>query len=137
MKRLLLSVATALSLTATAQQINFLTFRAIDGTETSIPLAQGIRITFSEGRLHAVVGEQTHAFSLNEMSSMWLSEMPTSVMTLEHNTEYAHGSMVSIHTLDGRLAARYIHGIDNAPSLPMGIYLFKNAGITHKKIVTP
>lgn len=137
MKRYLLIAATLLSLSVAAQKADYLTLRTTDGTESSLSLSEGIRITFDNGQIKVVAGSKTFVRPLTEMSRMWLSATPTVINDIHSNDGFAEGSLVSVYTLDGRLAATFTQSKGNEPQLPEGIYIFKSSDKTIKKIIAP
>lgn len=77
MKRVLaivvISVCTSLATDLSAQTYGYMTFRQMDGTQTSLA-AHGLRLTFEGDHLIATVAEGWHTFNLATLASMRFTE---------------------------------------------------------------
>ncbi len=115
--------------TAVAQdRYEFVTFKTADGVEQSLP-AMGLSITFKDGKLLAVNGEQSATIALSDISSMFFTYTATGIATPEKNAvkvrivggklqiDAPAGSRVSVFTPDGRIV-----GTEN---LTKGIYVVR------------
>lgn len=137
MRKLLLTMAAALccTLPVAAQQLDYLTFRAVDGTEQSLPL-DGLKITFEGQQLHAAAQGATLTYALPQLAMMFFAETATGideVTAARDEVAIVNGQVclkgrpadhVQIYTLAGVQVANR--------SLPRGIYLVKVAGRTYK-----
>lgn len=138
MKRLTLLTALAFAATlgAAAQSRDYLTFRKADGTEQSLP-AVGLKLTFADGQVKAVNGQQSATFALADLRTMFFAQTATGITAAGQTataapvivggrlvTNAPAGSRVSVFTADGRRA--------DADNLPRGLYIVRIDGQTHK-----
>lgn len=137
MRKLLLMMAAVCccSLPVAAQQLDYLTFRAVDGTEQSLPL-DGLKITFEGQQLHAVSQGERLTYALPQLAVMFFAETATgieSVTAARDELAIVNGQVclkgcpvdnVQIYNLAGFQVANR--------SLSHGIYLVKVEGRTYK-----
>lgn len=148
MKSILFGLALACCATAaSAQGTDYLTFRTADGAERSL-LADGLKITFSDGKLTARNAAESIELPLNDLGLMFFSSTPTGIATAEADkaaaaisngslcVEAPAGSRVSLYTPDGRLVGSYVKGNSGAEALcgnlPAGVYIVNINGKTCK-----
>lgn len=136
MKKLLIFIGLLLpAVTAFAQKNSFLTFRTQDGTERSIS-ADGLKITFPEGKMKAEGKTETFEISLTDLSVMFFADQPTAIEQVAENTgtvrivngqvwvDGGHDACVEVYTVDGRKMERQY--------LTPGIYIVRWNGRTFK-----
>lgn len=129
-------LAFGLFLTVHAQQYDFLTLRTAAGSEQSFA-ANGLKITFSDGKAHFVSQGKAATFSLADLASMQFTATATSIASLTLGNAVSvtieggnvvvkngNGAAVSVTGLDGRS-----YGLTN---LPRGIYLVRVGSQTFK-----
>ncbi len=127
-----------LSLCSFAQSYDYLTLRTADGTEKSLSV-DGLRITFSDGKLLARNGKEEAQVALADMACMFFATTPTAIESLAAAdadglrvqirggrlvTNAPAGSEIQVYTLDGRRAPQ--QGLGN------GAYLVRVNGRTFK-----
>lgn len=79
MKQIILTLLFAAgAFQASAQSLDYLTFRQADGTETSLGI-DNLVITFTNGRLTADNGEQQFSTALTDMDRMFFAATPTAI----------------------------------------------------------
>lgn len=103
---------------------HFLTFRQIDGTERSLPLA-GLSITFSEGQLSASSAGQSFALDLTTMQDMYFSGTPSGVQNIQ---EAAPVLPTIVYDLMGRRISTQAGGVNH------GIYIIKDGEGARKEM---
>lgn len=126
------------SLCSFAQSYDFLTLRTADGTEQSLAI-DGLRITFSDGKLLASNGKEEAQVALSDMACMFFSTTRTAIESLPAAdadglrvqirggrllTNAPAGSEIQVYTFDGRRAPQ--QGLGN------GAYLVRVNGRTFK-----
>lgn len=123
MKKILsLAVVAFMALGAQADDVKYLNFKTADGVEKSLPLEGGITITFNDGKIQAVAGEQTFTADLADMISMWFDVVPTAIDNIL-NDDLAEGTTVRVYGMDGRLVKTYQHATGVLADLPAGTYV--------------
>ena len=134
-KILLVFWGIALGITASAQSLDYITFRTVSGMEASLPV-DGLKITFEGTQLHAVAQEQKADFNLMDMAMMFFSSTATAIDRVENvveNVSIVNGRMVvdvpegteiQVFGADGRRIGEN--------SLLKGMYLVKVNGRTYK-----
>lgn len=139
MKRLffLTLLAAVAVLGATAQTLDYLTIRLSDGTEQSLT-AVGTKITFSDGKLLAVNGEESATYDVSEVAKMYFSATPTSIAALPVAQSISAaivdghlkvtapaGTSVALYTAEGRRISTSAH-------LTKGLYVVRIGNETLK-----
>lgn len=123
MKKILtLAAAAFLALGASADDVKYMTFKTADGTTQSLALADGIKITFNDGKIVATAGENTFTADIADMISMWFDVVPTSIDNIL-NDDLAAGTPVRVYGMDGRLVKTYQHAAGVQAELPAGTYV--------------
>lgn len=132
-RRLLAVACCFLSLTAYAQQVRHLTFRHTDGTERSIPLQTGMRITLSaaNGCTVEAQGQQLYTAPLASLQQLWFAQEPTAVAPLL-SSDLASDERIDVYSLDGRRVATTTAAEAHQLSLSTGVYLLRGARQTRK-----
>lgn len=105
------------ALAAHADGGQFLTFRLADGTEYSLSVAQGLKMTFAGGRLEAEGGGQSRSFELAALQSMRFADAPTGIAQTEAGT-----APVACYDMAGRRVS--------APG--RGLYIEKKGNVVRK-----
>ena len=135
MKRFIsLAVVAFLALASYADNVSYLTLRTLDGTEQSLTLADGIKITFDGGQFVAKAGESIFQTPLSNMQDMWFSFQLAGIGALAQD-DFADGQTVSVYTADGRLVRQNVQLSGNSLSLPAGIYVFKSGDRIVKRFI--
>lgn len=127
---LTLAAAVCLALTASADDLNFLTFTTIEGEAQNLPIAGGITITFEDGQLIARSADSIFQTPVSNMLSMAFTSIAVGI-----NSAATDASPVSIYTTDGRLVKRCAEANGALNELPAGVYLVSTKGQTNKTIV--
>lgn len=122
MKRffLTLAVAIATTITANAENYDFLAIQKMDGTVVSFN-STDLTITFADGNLIASQGGQQTTLELSKLSKMFFSST-TDVQNL--STDAVETG--DVFDLQGRRIASKIRLKDLQNQLPKGVYLVKN-----------
>lgn len=135
MKKILsLAVAAILALGAQADNVKSLTFRTLDGQETNLSIADGLTITFEDGKIIARAADSIFQTELSNMQDMFFSELVTGIKTISPD-DIPEGAIVRIFTTDGRMVQSYQHAAGAQPQLPAGLYMIQAAGKTTKTLV--
>lgn len=123
MKKILSFAAAAfLALGAQADDVKYMTFKTADGTTRSLALADGIKITFNDGKIVATAGENTFSADIADMISMWFDVVPTAIDNIL-NDDLEAGTTVRVYGMDGRLVKTYQHAAGVQADLPAGTYV--------------
>lgn len=136
MKRLLLLLTLVAGLlTSSAQTLDYLTIRTMDGNEQSLSLDQ-LKLTFADGKMVATAQGETTTFDFANLDFMFFTAQATAI-------ESAANAAISVSIVDGNLRT-------NAPSgsvihvftpdgksvgqngLSRGVYLIQINGRTYK-----
>lgn len=128
-----LALAATLAMGAYADNVKYLKFRTTDGTEKSLPIAGGITITFADGEIIAMAGDEMFVANIADMISMWFDVTPTSIDTFLAD-DIADGTTVRVYSMEGRLVSTYRHTTGATPDLPAGTYVI-NAGKKVAKVL--
>ena len=136
MKKILCCIfCMAMAINASAQTLDYLTFRTVDGVERSLPV-DGLKMTFTNNQLHAVAQGQVADFNLMDLSIMFFAPTATAIESVrgEHQkvaivdgklwVKAPEGAEIRVYSYDGRQINR------EAPL--HGIYLVKVNGQTYK-----
>lgn len=135
MKKILsLAAAAIIALGAQADDIKSLTFRTIDGQETSLSIANGLTIKFENGELVARAEDSIFQVPLSQMQDMYFSHVTVGIQGITAD-EIPEGAIVRIYTTDGRMVQSYQHADGAQPQLPAGLYMIKAGGKTTKTLV--
>lgn len=146
----LMAVLSAICIQAGAQNLDYITFRSVDGTERSVGI-DGLRITFADGQLSATNNVESFSTPLSALSSMFFAEAPTAIRAVaatDAHLSYSNGllsvnapqgEIVSIYGADGRLVSRHVKQADGEERIPLsvlrGVYVIKMNGETTKLMV--
>ena len=132
-------VALFATTTISAQRLDYLTFRLLNGNEYSQNIASGATITFTNTSLVVQATEPSLEFSLTDLEALFFTAEPTGINDLETldasvrytggtlHVEAPAGSKVGVYSLDGRTIATLKKNTDGNErfSLPLnkGIYV--------------
>ncbi|MBQ8047373.1 MAG: hypothetical protein IJ196_05560 [Prevotella sp.] len=121
-KTILTTLLLMTALLGRADEYQYLAFQATDGTVQQIAV-EGLKITFSDGKLTAVAGDDSKTFTLSELSKMYFTN---TVGINEVEADGQQDAVVAIYNLQGVK-------MDAVPDqLPKGIYIIKQNGTTKK-----
>lgn len=135
MKKFITLAAVALmTLGAQAEEEKALTFRTIDGQETSLSIKDGLTITFVDGQLVARAADSIFQVPLDQMQDMYFSQLVTSIQSISADAIPA-GTLVRVYTTDGRMVQSYEQTPGLQPALPAGLYMIQADGKTTKTLV--
>lgn len=129
-----LAVAAVLAIGAYADEVKSLTFRTLDGQETCLSLADGLTITFENGKLIARAAESIFQADLSQMQDMYFSFDTVGIKGITTD-ELPAGTLVRIYTTDGRMVQSYQHVEGAQSALPAGLYMIQAGGKTTKTLV--
>lgn len=129
-----LAIAALLGLGAQADDVKSLTFRTIDGQETSLSIENGLTITFEAGKLVARAEDSIFQADLSQMQDMYFSQLAVGIKTITTD-EIPAGTLVRVYTTDGRMVQSYEQTAGAQPSLPAGLYMIQAGGKTVKTVV--
>lgn len=134
-------VALFAATTISAQSLDYLTFRLLNGNEYSQNIASGATITFTNTSLVVQATEPSLEFSLTDLEALFFTAEPTGINDLETldasvrytggtlHVEAPVGSKVGVYSLDGRTIATLKKNTDGNErfSLPLnkGIYVIR------------
>ena len=139
MKKILLTLVMGIGLlTASAQSLDYLTFRTANGAEKSLPI-EGMKITIENGTLKVSTPTGVTNFSIADLSCFFFAAQPTGITTAEGNdnwnaqiiggqleTNAPEGSTIRIYGIDGKPVPRH--------NLPAGVYIIQINDKTFKTI---
>lgn len=135
MKKILsFAVAAIMALGAQADNVQSLTFRTLDGQETSLSIANGLTITFEDGKLIARAADSIFQADLSQMQDMYFSQVTVGIKSISSD-EIPAGTLVRVYTTDGRMVQSYEQNAGTQPSLPAGLYMIQAGGKTTKTLV--
>lgn len=135
MKKILTLAVTALmALGAQADNVKFLNFRTLDGQETSLPIANGLTITFEDGKIIAKAEGSIFQAELSNMQDMYFGATVVSIPSISADAIPA-GTLVRVYTTDGRMVQSYEQTEGAQPQLPAGLYMIQAGGKTTKTLV--
>ncbi|MCF0184059.1 MAG: hypothetical protein HUK01_06965 [Bacteroidaceae bacterium] len=127
MKKILFALFAACSLTAAADDFNYLEVENKNGTTLDIALANLRKVTFAAGNMVVETSEgETTSVALDELARLYFSASPTPVTGVKAE---AKTGIVGVYTLDGRQLKT-----SQADVLPGGVYIVKKADGTSVKI---
>lgn len=129
-----LAIATVMGIGAYADDVKALTFRTIDGQETSLSIADGLTITFQDGKIIARAAESIFQTELSQMQDMYFSQLAVGIKSIS-SADIPAGTIVRVYTTDGRMVQSYQQAEGSLPSLPAGLYMIQAGGKTTKTIV--
>lgn len=134
-------VALFAATTISAQRMDYLTFRLLNGKEYSLNITSGATITFTNTSLVVQATEPSLEFSLTDLEALFFTAEPTGINDLETldasvrytggtlHVEAPAGSKVGVYSLDGRTIATLKKNTDGNErfSLPLnkGIYVIR------------
>lgn len=141
MRILSLIVALFMATTISAQRLDYLTFRLLNGNEYSLNIASGATITFTNTSIVAQAAEPGLEFKLANLDALFFTAEPTGIngvetpaVTARYSSGALHvvapaGSTVGVYTLDGRTVATLLKSTNGNErySLPLtkGIYVVR------------
>ena len=148
MRILSLIVALFAATTISAQRLDYLTFRLLNGNEYSLNIASGATITFTNTSLVVQATEPSLEFSLTDLEALFFTAEPTGINGVETpavSVRYTGGALyvvgpagnpVGVYSLDGRTVAtlqKCTNGNERF-SLPLtkGIYVVRVGQQTFK-----
>lgn len=135
MKKILsLAAAAIIALGAQAEDVKYLNFRTLDGQEASLSIAEGLTITFQDGKIVARAADSIFQTELSNMQDMYFSYQITDIKSISTD-EIPEGAIVRIYTTDGRMVQSYQHTQGAQPQLPAGLYMIQAGGKTTKTLV--
>ncbi|MCD8291231.1 MAG: DUF6383 domain-containing protein [Prevotella sp.] len=146
---LLLAIILLCSICIHAEEYESFTFTETDGTEITLP-AIGLRITFNNGMITAINGQETQTVSLVNVNSMHFSN--ATAISKIFSSDYAvnvnnHqlfvtspiGSDITVTNIMGMMVCHSVSTSDNEQAvggwLPEGIYIVKTGERTLKVMV--
>jgi len=127
MKRLFLGLLLALvSLAVQADDFRYMAFQTNDGTIRTIT-AEGLQLTFDDGKLTATSGDQQVVISLSELSKMYFTDTPVGI----------EAPVLSQNELDDNAVVYNLQGmcVGRLQAQPKGIYIVKVNGQRRKVIL--
>jgi hypothetical protein len=147
--RILSLVVTLLAVTTlSAQRLDYLTFRLLNGNEQSLNIAQGALLTFSGDKLVVLADSKQTEFALADLNSLFFATEPTGINDVTSATVAAAfnngnlqvtapaGSIVKVYNLDGRSVATLQKSTNGNErfSLPLskGVYVVRIGQQTFK-----
>lgn len=143
MRTVFLYVALLVATTVSAQRLDYLTFRLLNGSEYSVNIASGATITFTDTSIDITTeaSEPSLSFALANLSTLFFSATPTGITNVakaEVNASFNNGALqvvapagskVGVYSLDGRTIAVLKKSTDGNErfSLPLnkGIYVIR------------
>ncbi|GEM_PF-3145818 len=124
-----------LTLSANAEDFRYMTFRTLSGMTESLPLANGLEITFQNGQLVATAGDGSiFQQAITDMQDMWFDYTATGINQFPTDL-VPEGTLISVYATDGRLVKNYHYQSGVEVSLPAGIYVFKAGEQSVKRII--
>ena len=127
MKRLFLGLLLALvSLSVQADDFRYMAFQTNDGTIRTIT-AEGLQLTFDDGKLTATSGDEQVVISLSELSKMYFTDTPVGI----------EAPVLSQNELDDNAVVYNLQGmcVGRLQAQPKGIYIVKVNGQRRKVIL--
>lgn len=123
MKKIILTLLLMASASAMfADDYKYMAFRTNDGNVNYIGLSD-LKITFVDGKLVAVAGEENQTISLADLTMMYFTTT-TAISQVEENNDAKDG--VEVYNMQGIKVA------DNLNSLGKGVYIVKKQGKAQK-----
>lgn len=129
-----LAITALLAIGAQADNVKYLNFRTLDGQETSLPIANGLTITFEDGKIIAKADGSIFQAELSNMQDMYFGATVVSVPGISADAIPA-GTLVRVYTTDGRMVQSYEQTEGAQPQLPAGLYMIQAGGKTTKTLV--
>lgn len=130
MKKYLLLIILALTVSVARAEFNRLVFRTLDGEERSVGLTD-LNITFANGEMLANSDGEYLNIALASLKSMEFSNNPTSVDVVVAEENIA--CKVTVYLPDGKLQGVYDSVTSALTALPGGTYILKaENGFTSK-----
>ena len=129
-----LAVSALLAIGAQAEDVKYLNFRTLDGQETSLPIANGLTITFQDGKIVAQADGTIFQADLSNMQDMYFSATIVGIKSIAPDAIPA-GTIVRVYTTDGRMVKSYEQTEGAQPQLPAGLYMIQAGGKTTKTLV--
>lgn len=115
-----------------ADDYNYLTFETADGAMQSIVI-DNLNVTFSEGNIVAVAGEDNLTVPLADMTKMYFTAEPHNETAISEAAKVETG--VSVFSVSGVFVGRYANAQDAYSRLGKGLYVVKTNGKTYKMTV--
>lgn len=143
MRTVFLYVALLVATTVSAQRLDYLTFRLLNGNEHSVNIASGATITFTNTSIDITTeaSEPSLSFALANLSTLFFAATPTGindVAKVEVSASFNNGALqvsapagsnVGVYSLDGRTIATFKKSTNGNErfSLPLnkGIYVIR------------
>lgn len=138
MKRLFLGFCALVAATvALAQTPHYLTIQHLDGTEESIKIEVGMKVSFAADAMNVAVNNQNlYTFPLTSLNSFWVDIKPTGIADQQVGTsDFRIGALVEVFNLTGRKVATYRQGLGGEPQFPAGLYIFRSEGKSFKQLL--
>ena len=132
MKRffLILTLAIAVTMTANADDYEYLTVQKSDGTAVSF-LSLGLTITFSGGNMVVTQNGTSTPLALSSLSKMFFSNSDVSGIQIATQKN----ATVEVFDLQGRRIAAQMRMADVNTQLPKGVYIVKKGDASVKVTV--
>lgn len=130
MKKLFfISLCAMLTLASHAQSYSYLTFATAKGEQSM--KADGLVITFTDGKLIAKNAGETAEFNIGDVSKFYFSETPTDIS----KAFVSDSKEVIVYNVSGQYVGKFRSFDSLETQLPKGIYVVKDKAATHKMIV--
>lgn len=123
-----------MALGAQAEDVKYLNFRTLDGKETSLPIENGLTITFEDGKIVAKADGTIFQTELSNMQDMYFGATVVGIQSIASDAIPA-GTIVRVYTTDGRMVQSYEQTAGAQPALPAGLYMIQADGKTTKTLV--
>lgn len=120
MKKLLTAALLATATMAMHAEFTSFTFRTTDGKEQTVS-ADGLSISFADGKLTATNVNGSLSIPLSNMQSMAFTDYVSGIASAETGT-YEGGTYYNTH---GMCCGTYASQADAAATLPAGIYIVR------------
>lgn len=138
MKRLFLGFCALIASTvALAQTPHYLIVQHLDGTEESLKIEVGMKVSFEDEAFNVKVNNETlFTFPLASLNSFVIDIEPTGIGGVQVGTSaFRVGALVEVFHLSGRKVATYRQGLGGEPQLPAGLYIFRREGQSFKQLL--
>lgn len=126
MKKVLVMMMVAASVNAMADDYEYLTFEGSEGTLSMA--AKGLTITFNNGQMTVVNGNESHTITLSTLSKMYFSNT-TGISEAETTPG---DNQVEVYATSGMLMGKYDSLDDAKAHLRTGVYIVKSNNKTFK-----
>lgn len=112
-----------------ADDYAYLAFENGDGTTQTLP-ADGLKITYADGKIVAVSSNGSQTFTLSDLYKMYFANTSTAISDLSADT--AGTSAVTVYTISGIQVGHYASLATARANLKAGLYLVKQQQKTFK-----